>query len=172
MWTDRRLTLDVMADIMSTTSTANSRTRSLVSSPERSELMRRVRVRNTAPELAVRRILHALGARFRLHASELPGSPDICNRRKSWCIFVHGCFWHGHCCKRGGRPKTNSQFWIEKVQSNQRRDARVQRELQGQGLRVLTVWQCELSDVASLEAKLRGFLELAEAECSHSAGSV
>src|SRR2546426_9518024 len=84
-------------------------------SPAVSARMRSVRVRHTAPELAVRRMLHALGARFRVNPTDLPGRPDITNSRRKWCIFVHGCFWHGHTCWRGRLPKTNVRFWRDKI---------------------------------------------------------
>jgi DNA mismatch endonuclease (patch repair protein) len=119
--------------------------------------MRSVRVRDTAPELAVRKLLHSLGARFRVRPTKLPGRPDITNGSKRWCIFVHGCFWHGHECRRGRPPKKNVSFWTQKIATNRARDARTQEALKAQGFRVLTVWQCELDDVASLKSKLATF---------------
>ena len=119
--------------------------------------MRSVRVRDTAPELAVRKLLHALGVRFRVRPTKLPGRPDITNCSKRWCIFVHGCFWHGHECWRGRPPRKNVSFWTQKIATNRERDARTHEALQAQGYRVLTVWQCELDDVARLRLELAGF---------------
>lgn len=127
------------------------------------EVMRKVRVRNTAPEIAVRRILHSLGVRFRVRPTRLPGCPDITNCRRSWCIFVHGCFWHGHSCRRGRLPKKNAQFWRAKIRANRERDIRVENELRALGFRVLTVWQCELRNAVSLTSKLRSFIEVGTA---------
>lgn len=119
--------------------------------------MRRVRQRDTAPEVAVRRILKGMGVGYRLCPKDLPGSPDIANKTQRWAIFVHGCFWHGHeGCRLFRVPKTNSEFWRNKVASNQRRDRRKAEQLRNLGLRVLTVWQCELED-AGLQDRLTSF---------------
>ena len=126
--------------------------------PEVTARMRRVRTKNTAPELAVRRILHRLGARFRVCSDALPGRPDVSNRHREWCVFVHGCFWHGHGCRRGRAPKTNMEFWDKKVKSNQLRDTRVIAELNRRGIRVLVVWQCELSSEPALSKRLESFV--------------
>jgi len=119
--------------------------------------MRSVRVRDTAPELAVRRMLHALGVRFRVRPTDLPGRPDITNLRRRWCIFVHGCFWHGHSCWRGRLPKKNVAFWREKIASNQGRDTRAESDLLERGFRVLIVWQCELDDSERLKRRFGKF---------------
>lgn len=124
----------------------------------RSALMKRVRRENTAPELLVRRRLFALGYRFTLHAKELPGRPDIVFTRRKKVIFVHGCFWHGHNCRYGGLPKTNSEFWADKIARNRARDARKASELSSLGWSVLTLWQCEIHDELSLTEALQGFL--------------
>lgn len=120
--------------------------------------MARIRSKNTAPELLVRRLLHAMGYRFRLHRSELPGKPDIVfvGRRKA--IFVHGCFWHAHDCKIGRTPKTRLYFWEPKLQRNRARDLENERALQSQGWDVLTIWQCETKDNVRLRERLVGFL--------------
>ena len=110
----------------------------------RSDRMSRISSTNTKPELTVRKALHSLGFRFRLHARELPGRPDIVLPKFRTAIFVHGCFWHAHRCQKGRVPATNSTFWNEKFRSNQRRDARVTRELRNLGWRVIKVWECEL----------------------------
>lgn len=132
--------------------------------PTVSARMRSVRVRDTAPELAVRKLLHSLGTRFRVRPTTLPGRPDITNGSKRWCIFVHGCFWHGHECWRGRPPKTNVSFWTQKITTNRERDARKHDALKTQGFRVLTVWQCELDDVASLKSQLATFTRKAPVE--------
>lgn len=115
-------------------------------SPEvRSEIMRRVRGRDTAPELAVRRLLHAHGYRFRLHRADLPGRPDLFLPRYRTAVFVHGCFWHGHeNCKRATVPETQRTFWVDKIRRNRERDREAQNALEATGFRVVTVWQCEL----------------------------
>lgn len=118
--------------------------------------MRAVKDKNTRPEQAVRSLLHALGYRFRLHRRDLPGSPDIVLPGRKAVIFVHGCFWHGHACKRGSRvPKANADYWISKIGRNAARDARTLAELEALGWRVLVVWECEIKDVAGLAARLQ-----------------
>jgi DNA mismatch endonuclease (patch repair protein) len=127
-----------------------------VYSPEkRSAVMRRVKGRDTTPELTVRRALTALGARYRLHRKDLPGSPDIVMPGRRLALFVHGCFWHGHDCARGSRvPKANRDYWVGKVERNRARDARTQAELAALGWRVETIWECDLKDAAALKARL------------------
>ncbi len=131
-----------------------------VYSPEkRSAVMRQVKGRDTSPELAVRRLLWRLGARYRLHRKDLPGHPDIVMPGKRLAVFVHGCFWHGHDCARGARvPKQNRDYWEGKVARNRARDAASLDRLEALGWRVLTVWECELKDPAALEARLRSAL--------------
>lgn len=115
-------------------------------SPEaRSERMSRIRAKDTAPEVALRKALHALGFRYRLHA-KLSGKPDIVLPRHKAVVFVHGCFWHRHAgCKVASTPKSNVAFWQEKFDRNVQRDARVQGELEAAGWRVLIAWECELT---------------------------
>lgn len=121
--------------------------------------MARVRGRDTKPELIVRRLLHALGYRYRLTLSSLPGRPDIAFTRRRAAIFVHGCFWHGHDCARGARaPKANAAYWSAKIARNRARDARVTGELAALGWRSLTVWECELRDRTALRERLAAFL--------------
>jgi DNA mismatch endonuclease (patch repair protein) len=111
----------------------------------RSALMSRIRGKNTAPEVAVRRALHALGYRYRLHVPTLPGRPDLVFPARAKAIFVHGCFWHGHDCVHGRRrPHTNVAFWDEKARANADRDQRKQRALEAAGWRVKVVWECEV----------------------------
>ena len=117
--------------------------------------MRRVKGRNTTPEMTVRRVLTRLGARYRLHRKDLPGSPDIVLPGRRLAIFVHGCFWHGHDCARGARvPKQNRDYWVAKVGRNRDRDGRNRQVLEGSGWRVETIWECELKDEAALNARL------------------
>ncbi|MFZ1125724.1 MAG: very short patch repair endonuclease [Candidatus Baltobacteraceae bacterium] len=110
----------------------------------KSEQMRRVRRRDTAPELAVRHALSRLGVRYRLHRKDLPGKPDVYVGRLRLAIFVNGCFWHGHDCPRGKRPSSNAEFWRAKINRNCERDAKVVRELAERGIESLTLWQCSL----------------------------
>lgn len=110
--------------------------------------MSRIRSSNTSPELALRRALHALGIRFRLHRKDLPGKPDIVLPRHKTVVFVHGCFWHRHAgCKVASTPKTNTAFWEEKFQRNMVRDERNTALLKGLGWKVLVVWECELGSL-------------------------
>ena len=126
----------------------------------RGENMRRIRAKDTSPERTVRALLRDMGYRgYRLHRKNLPGKPDIVfvGRRKA--IFVHGCFWHGHDCREGIRkPKSNTGYWLPKIEGNQQRDARHMAALEALGWDVLTLWDCELADTTALEARLRALL--------------
>jgi len=127
---------------------------------KRSAVMRRVKGRDTAPELAVRKALTALGARYRLHRKDLPGNPDIVLPGRRLALFVHGCFWHGHDCARGARvPKQNREYWLAKVARNRARDAASRDKLTGLGWRVETIWECELKDAAALSQRLAKLLQ-------------
>ena len=119
-----------------------------VFTPEkRSAVMRRVKGRDTAPEMKVRRMLRAVGIGYRLGGCGLPGRPDVVMKGRKVVVFVHGCFWHGHDCPRGARrPKANADYWIAKIERNRARDARVATELSAAGWLVLTVWECRLRD--------------------------
>lgn len=116
-----------------------------LSKAERSERMSRIRGKDTKPELLLRRSLHALGFRFRLHVGALPGKPDIVLPKYRAVIFVHGCFWHRHPggCNVANVPKSNVEFWIEKFRTNVRRDRRNKKALVADGWTVLTVWECQ-----------------------------
>ena len=129
-------------------------------SPEqRARTMSRIKGRNTGPELLVRKLLHRMGCRFRLHARELPGTPDIVLPKYRTVIFVNGCFWHGHeDCPRATVPETRRDFWVKKIVSAKERDRKAEAALSAAGWRVLTLWQCELKDLAALEERLRAFL--------------
>jgi DNA mismatch endonuclease (patch repair protein) len=109
--------------------------------------------------MVVRRALHSMGHRYRLHRSDLPGTPDICLPRYRLVVLVNGCFWHGHDCRKAGLPATHREFWAAKIGDNKARDDRVTRELDALGWRVCTVWECETSDPERLEAILRRALE-------------
>ena len=126
---------------------------------QRTYCMSRIRGKDTKPEIVVRRIVHGMGYRFRLHQRELPGSPDIVLPRHRKVIFVHGCFWHKHRCRYGRvRPATNKEFWEKKRQGNVDRDRRNMRALKRMGWRVLVVWECWTRDMPRLEERLCDFL--------------
>ena len=115
------------------------------SAEKRSAIMAAVTAKNTKPEIFVRKLVHRLGYRFRLHRKDLPGSPDLVFPGRCKVIFVHGCFWHGHDCARGARkPKQNSDYWEAKIGRNRARDARTQAELKALGWDILVLWECEL----------------------------
>ncbi len=124
----------------------------------RSALMARIRGKDTVPELVVRRLVHSLGFRYRLHAKDLPGSPDLVFRGRRKAIFVHGCFWHRHRCRRGTVPSTRRHFWLPKLEGNRLRDVRVQRELRRLGWSYLVVWECELRNLDRISARISSFL--------------
>ncbi len=141
---------------------------------KRSAVMRRVKGRNTTPELMVRKALTALGARYRLNRKDLPGSPDIVMPGRGLAIFVHGCFWHGHDCARGSRvPKANRDYWVGKVARNKARDAAAVEALSAGGWRVETIWECDLKDAAALRRRLAELLTRPSCRfqegCSHAA---
>lgn len=121
----------------------------------RSRMMSSVRGKNTTPERAVRSSAHALGLRFRLHQADLPGRPDIVLRKHRTVIFVHGCFWHQHTCPRATTPKTHSEFWLTKLDGNRRRDLEKRAKLEALGWRVIEIWECETTDRAALDRRLR-----------------
>lgn len=119
--------------------------------------MARITGKNTTPELHVRSLLHRLGYRFRLHRKNLPGKPDIVLPKWKTVIFVHGCFWHGHHCKRGSkkrRPKSNIAYWNSKIDSNIKRDTKHRRALANLGWKYIVIWNCELSAPERLEARI------------------
>ena len=123
--------------------------------PERSRLMARVKGKHTKPEIAVRRALHRLGYRFRLHRSDLAGRPDIVLPKYKTAIFVHGCFWHRHPnCSKASMPKTRIDFWRDKFEANVARDRRNAEALEAAGWTVLTVWECETRRSLSLAEQL------------------
>ena len=125
----------------------------------RSNLMSRVRNRDTGPERAVRRLLTDMGYRYRLQYKKVPGRPDIAFPGRRKLIWVHGCFWHQHPdCPKATLPKSRRNFWIPKLNGNRRRDIAVQKEAQRLGWRILVVWECELRDSVQLTGQLSQFL--------------
>lgn len=127
---------------------------------QRSELMSRVRSKDTEPEMRVRRLVHRMGYRYRLHAKELPGRPDLVFRPRRKVIFVHGCFWHRHDgCARASTPKTRTSYWEDKFRKNVIRDRRNLLDLAELGWDVIVVWECETRDLDQLATRLAGFLD-------------
>ncbi|MHC0504712.1 very short patch repair endonuclease [Achromobacter aegrifaciens] len=121
--------------------------------------MRSVRQKNTTPEMVVRRMAHAMGARYRLHPKSLPGRPDLVFPRRHLCIFIHGCFWHRHPgCRLASTPSSNVEFWSEKFERNIERDVRKEKELRGAGWRVETIWECQTRDLVKLKVRLKKLL--------------
>ncbi len=127
---------------------------------QRSEVMSRVRSKDTVPERCVRRLVSSLGVRYRLHGARLPGRPDLVLAGKRKVIFVHGCFWHRHPrCKLARMPKSRVAFWCEKLDGNRHRDLLNQRRLKRLGWRLMVVWECELADEGKVLDRLRTFLQ-------------
>ncbi len=126
---------------------------------QRSYCMSRIRGRNTKPELIVRSIAHNLGYRYQLHYEGLPGKPDLVFSAKKKVIFVHGCFWHRHNCKKGkSTPATNTKFWVTKLNRNKERDKEDRKLLRKLGWKVLVVWECQTKNPNRLFVKLNKFL--------------
>ncbi len=128
---------------------------------ERSARMALVRGKDTKPELVVRGLVHGMGYRYRLHSASLPGKPDLVFASRKKVIFVHGCFWHRHpssSCKLARMPKSRLEFWLPKLEGNRLRDERNKRELWKQGWKVLSIWECQIANLASLSNRIRSFL--------------
>lgn len=137
----------------------SSKQKALSTGEARSRIMRAIRKKDTKPELIVRRLLHAMGCRFRLHRRDLPGTPDIVLPRHRTAIQVHGCFWHQHAgCRHANLPRSRTSYWLPKLARNVQRDAHVEQELHALGWRVLILWECELRDLDRLHARLCAFL--------------
>lgn len=133
----------------------------IVSISQRSHIMSLVRAKNTRPEMTVRRLLHSMGYRYRLHGKKLPGKPDLVFAGRRKVIFIHGCFWHRHeNCTFAGLPKSNRDFWREKFDRNIARDRANCIRLREEGWKVLVIWQCELQDVEAVRRKAVRFLGL------------
>jgi DNA mismatch endonuclease, patch repair protein len=127
--------------------------------PARSALMGRIRNKNSKPEMVVRRAVHALGYRFRLHQRNLPGTPDLVFPRLRKAIYVHGCFWHRHPgCYRTTTPKTRATYWAAKFEANMERDMRKEGQLKALGWKVLVIWECETFDSAMMVHRVDAFL--------------
>lgn len=129
-----------------------------VSEQTRSYIMSRVGSKDTGPELVVRKLLHGLGYRYRLHKRGLPGSPDVVFQKRKKAVFIHGCFWHGHNCKYGRLPKSKTKYWGPKIDVNRERDEQNMQELKNLGWKALVIWQCELKNIEALKARLVSFL--------------
>jgi len=127
----------------------------------RSEVMSRIRCKDTQPELKVRKYLHAAGYRYRLHDTSLPGKPDLVFVSKRLCLFVHGCFWHGcpKCADGRRRPQSNRGYWLPKIRRNKQRDLAHLHKLQAAGWKVLIVWECDLAKPRTLQQLLRAIAE-------------
>jgi DNA mismatch endonuclease (patch repair protein) len=135
------------------------KTTDVYDSAKRSAVMARVKSQGTRPEQLIRRVLTDLGARYRLHRKDLPGSPDVVMPGRKLAIFVHGCFWHGHDCARGSRvPKANREYWLAKLSRNKARDGRNVDDLTVAGWRVETVWECEMKDREALRTRMAALL--------------
>jgi DNA mismatch endonuclease Vsr len=131
----------------------------VVTPEKRSEIMSKVRGKDTGPEMKVRRLVHGMGYRYRLHVGKLPGRPDLVFPGRRKIIFVHGCFWHGHRrCKLGRIPKSRVEFWTSKIAGNRSRDSKNIRKISSLGWRSMTVWECQLRDIEKLRAKIETFL--------------
>lgn len=136
-----------------------------LSPQERSERMSLIRGTGSAPEMKLRRLVHGMGFRYRLHVKELPGKPDLVFPSRSAVIFMHGCFWHRHKgCKLARLPKSKLGFWNPKLEENRKRDLRNQRRLRDLGWRVLVVWECQMVDADRVSEVVREFLQKQEGE--------
>jgi len=122
--------------------------------------MARVRSKDTRAEMVVRRLVYALGYRYRLHVKSLPGKPDLVFKKRRKAIFVHGCFWHRHHgCELARMPKSRLDFWEPKLNGNKARDIKVNDQLALEGWKVLTIWECHLGDKDALRSEIKGFLD-------------
>lgn len=132
----------------------------MLSPDHRSENMRKIRSKDTKPELTVRKLCREIGfSGYRIHRKDLPGKPDLAWIGRKLAVFVHGCFWHGHDCAEGVRkPKSNRDYWIPKINRNQQRDAKNVADLYTAGWNILVVWECEISEKDALSKKLQRFL--------------
>ena len=130
-----------------------------MTSEQRSRTMRAVKGKDTGTEMTVRRIVHRMGFRYRLHRKDMPGKPDLVFGPRRKIIFVHGCFWHGHTCKRGDRiPKENRRYWTKKIARNKERDQEHVSALKAKGWKVLVIWECETKDTKWLGKRVRAYL--------------
>ena len=132
--------------------------------------MQSVKSRDTGPEMVVRRLLHGMGYRYRLHRKDLPGKPDIVFVARRKAIFVHGCFWHGHDCPKGRLPKSRLDYWQPKLDENRIRDRTKTEQLKSLGWNVLVIWQCETVDKETLASRLQDFVDSPKIRSTSSAG--
>ena len=124
-------------------------------SEQRSRNMSAIKSKNTKPEIKVRKVLHSMGYRFRLHSKDLPGSPDIVLPKYKTVIFVHGCFWHRHeNCKYASTPKTRKEFWNKKFKENIKRDLEIQDKIKNLDWRSVVIWECETNNIENLREKI------------------
>ena len=129
-------------------------------SEQRSKNMSAIKSKNTKPEIKVRKVLHSMGYRFRLHSKDLPGSPDIVLPKYKTVIFVHGCFWHRHDnCKYASTPKTRKEFWGEKFEANVKRDIKIQEKIKIMGWQSVVIWECEINNQSKLKMILSNFFK-------------
>jgi len=136
-----------------------------LSPQERSKRMSLIRDTGTTPEMKLRRLVHGMGFRYRLHVRDLPGKPDLVFPSRRAVIFMHGCFWHRHeGCRLARLPKSNLDFWGPKLEANRKRDSRNQGRLKDLGWRVLIVWECQMMDVGRVSVLVREFLQKQEVE--------
>ena len=126
---------------------------------QRRRVMQAIKSKDTKPEMTVRRLVHRMGYRYRLHKKGLPGRPDLVFGGRRKIIFVHGCFWHAHSCKYGRAPKSRQGYWLPKLKRNKERDAENRSELRELGWRVMTIWECEIKDTAALMNRITEFLD-------------
>ena len=120
--------------------------------------MSKISGKNTKPEILVRKFIFSKGFRFRINDKRYPGKPDIVLPKYKSIIFIHGCFWHGHSCKRGNLPETNREFWVNKISNTKKRDVRNKRELETLGWKVIIIWQCEISSKLKFESKMKNVI--------------
>ena len=124
-------------------------------SEQRSRNMSAIKSKNTKPEIKVRKVLHSMGYRFRLHSKDLPGSPDIVLPKYKTVIFVHGCFWHRHeNCKYASTPKTRKEFWNKKFTENKKRDSEIQEKIKNLNWRSVVIWECETKNIDNLRERI------------------
>jgi DNA mismatch endonuclease (patch repair protein) len=128
---------------------------------KRSEMMSRIRGKDTQPELRVRKYLHAAGCRYRLHDSKLPGKPDLVFAGRRICLFIHGCFWHGcpKCSDGRRKPKSNRAYWLPKIRRNKRRDIQHTKTLRASGWKVFVIWECEISNLRKMQQLVYAIME-------------
>lgn len=117
--------------------------------------MSKISGKNTKPEILVRKFLFSKGFRFRINDKRYSGKPDIVLPKFKTIIFIHGCFWHGHSCKRGNLPDTNKEFWENKISNTKKRDVKNKRELETLGWKVIIIWQCEISSKLKFESRMK-----------------